>query len=233
MALAEDGAANGTLVVADKQTAGRGRRGHSWKTMGGTTIAMSLICRPEVQPGHASMLTLVMGLALADAIQDVCGEETQIKWPNDTVIHGKKVTGTLTEMSAEMECVHYVVIGTGINVNTEAEDFEDEIKDVAGSLKTECGHTCNRAEVIAKCMDYFEKYYETFQKTEDLSGLKEAYEAKLVNKDAHVRVLDSKGEYEGIARGIDEMGDLLVETDGELHKVYAGEVSVRGLYGYT
>lgn len=231
--LGEQGAAHGTLVVADKQTAGRGRRGHSWDTMGGTTIAMSLLCRPKVDPGRASMLTLVMGLALAEAIEDVCGQETKIKWPNDTVIHGKKVTGTLTEMSAEMDLIHYVVIGTGINVNTPTEDFAEEIRDMAGSLKTECGHACSRAETIAKTMDYFEKYYEIFEKTEDLSGLKEAYEAKLVNQNAQVRVLDPKGEYEGIARGIDELGNLLVETEGGIQKVYAGEVSVRGLYGYT
>ncbi len=231
--LAEQGAPHGTLVVADTQTNGRGRRGHTWQSPSGSTIAMSLVMRPTFSPEKASMLTLVMGLAVADAIAEVSGLQTQIKWPNDAVINRKKVTGILTEMSAEPGYIQYVVIGIGINVNSAIEEFPEEIRDMATSMKLECGREISRAEVIAAAMKYFERYEAIFEKTLDLSGLQEHYQELLVNMDAQVKVLDPKGAYEGISRGIDAEGNLLVEACGELRKVNAGEVSVRGLYGYT
>ena len=231
---AEQGAVHGTLVVADTQTSGRGRRGHSWQSPAGTTIAMSLVCRPDFSPEKASMLTLVMGLAVADAIAEVTGLDTKIKWPNDTVINQKKVTGILTEMSAEPDYIQYVIIGIGINVNSGIEAFPEEIRDMATSLKIESKKQISRAEIIAAVMKYFENYYEIFCRTQDLSGIREAYHKRLANLNADVKVLDPKGTYPGIARGIDEDGNLLVElSDGTVQKVNAGEVSVRGLYGYV
>ncbi len=230
---AEQGAPHGTLVIADTQTGGRGRRGHTWQSPSGSSIAMSLVMRPQIPPEKASMLTLVMGLAVADAIRSVSGMETQIKWPNDAVVNKKKVTGILTEMSAEPGYIQYVVIGIGINVNSALEEFPEEIRDMATSLKLECGHQISRAQVITETMRYFEQYEAVFEKTLDLSGLITHYNELLVNRDAQVRVLDPKGDYEGISRGIDAEGNLLVEACGEVRKVNAGEVSVRGLYGYT
>lgn len=232
--LAENGAPHGTLVTADTQTNGRGRRGHSWQSPAGTTIAMSLVLRPAFSPDKASMLTLVMGLAVAEAIEEVTGLATQIKWPNDTVVNHKKVTGILTEMSAEPDFIQYVIIGTGINVNSDPSTFPEEIRDMATSLKQECGHMISRADLVAAAMAHFEEDYERFCLTCDLSMLKESYEKRLANRDAEVKVLDPAGAYPGIARGIDLYGDLLVETaDGSIKKINAGEVSVRGLYGYV
>ena len=239
---AEQGDPHGTLVVADTQTGGKGRRGRSWQSAPGTTIAMSIVCRPDFMPDKASMLTLVMGLSVAQAINQVTGLKTSIKWPNDIVVNGKKVCGILTEMSAELDYIQYLVIGVGINVNNgfdlpgeERENtFPEEIRDVASSLYLETGKRISRAELITAIMERFEQNYETFLKTTDLSNLMQDYNGCLANYNKEVRVLDPKGDYEGMAKGIDHMGNLLVEkSDGTVEQVYSGEVSVRGLYGYV
>ena len=230
--LAEEGAPHGTLVCADQQTKGRGRRGRAWDSPPGEAIYMSLLLRPDIRPEHASMLTLVMGMAVADASNELMGQELAgIKWPNDVVIKGRKASGTLTEMSAEMDGIHYVVIGTGINVNTR--EFPKELNQ-AISLRQAVGHSFRRAELIALCMKYFEQYYMLFEKTEDLSLLLEEYDRLLVNRDQVVRVLEPGHEYTGTALGINAQGELLVRCpDGHTEAIYAGEVSVRGVYGYV
>ena len=172
-----------------------------------------------------------MALAVAQAVREL-GLDVGIKWPNDVVIAGKKVCGILTEMSAEPDFIHYVVIGTGVNVNQEA--FPEEIAGTATSLRIEKGERIARAGLLASVMTHFESAYEAFCATWDLSGLAADYESLLLNKDRPVRVLDPKGNFEGTARGINEKGELLVERqDGRLEYVYAGEVSVRGVYGYV
>ncbi len=229
--MAEEGAKHGTLVIADEQNNGRGRRGRVWKTPPASCIAMSLIVRPQLSPEKASMLTLVMGLAVAATCQKMFALPAQIKWPNDVVIAGKKICGILTEMSAEMHAIHYLVIGVGINVNLK--EFPEEIREVATSLELEAGHEVNRAKLICGCMEEFEKYYEKFIETGDLSGLKNAYNQLLVNQNNIVKVLEPGNEYTGISRGINEKGELLVEKeDHTVEAVFAGEVSVRGVYGY-
>ncbi len=229
--LAEDGAPHGTLAVADFQTGGKGRRGRTWVTAPGTTIAMSILVRPQIRPEKVSMLTLVTGMAAARAVQEVTGLDIKIKWPNDLVLNGKKLSGTLTELSTDLDGVHYVVIGTGINANIRA--FPEEISAIATSLQMELGRPVDRGAIICACMEIFEKYYERFMETQDMSLLLEEYEKLLANKDREVRVLEPGNEHNGIARGIDANGQLLVErADGQIEKVYAGEVSVRGLYQY-
>ena len=230
--MAEEGALHGTLVLADEQTGGRGRRGRGWKTPPKSGIAMTLIIRPKLLPEKASMITLVMGMAVASACRELLGLPAGIKWPNDVVINGRKICGILTEMSAEMDDIHYLVIGSGINVNME--EFPEEIREVATSLSIQAGHPVNRAEVICCCMKYFERYYETFMETEDLTGLMDAYNGMLVNMDAEVRVLEPGNEYCGVSMGINSRGELLVKRDKDtVEEVFAGEVSVRGVYGYT
>ena len=138
-------------------------------------------------------------------------------------------------MGLETKEIQYLVIGVGINVNNQ--DFPEELRDVATSLLLESEEKEKkifRAELVQYVMEAFEKNYELFLETLDLSLLLEQYSTLLVNRDAAVKVLDPKGEYTGVAKGIDKGGDLLVETeDGEVKKVYAGEVSVRGMYGYA
>lgn len=230
--LAEEGAAAGTLVVADMQTAGRGRRGRGWVSEAGTDIYMSLLLRPSCMPQQASALTLVMALAVLEAVAEIVPDGIGIKWPNDVVINGKKICGILTEMSAEPDDIHYVVTGVGINTNRA--EMEEEIRMHATSLMIETAHPVNRAKLIARVMHYYEEAYALFAQSQDMTKLLDRYNAFLINRDKEVRVLDPKGAYEGIARGINEKGELIVERpDGGQELVYAGEVSVRGIYGYV
>lgn len=236
--MAEDGAAHGTLVVAEQQTGGKGRRGRHWVSPSGTGIWMTYILRPDITPDRASMLTLVAAMATAEGIQKhisrvgsdaVCA----IKWPNDIVLNSKKIVGILTEMSAEPDCVNYVVTGIGINVNMT--EFEEDIKENATSILKETGCRMRRSEIIGTITKKFEEYYETFIKTADLSALADSYNSILINKGRQVRISASGGEEEtGTAVGIDDRGGLLItRDDGTVRSVIAGEVSVRGLYGYV
>lgn len=229
---AEKGAGEGTLIVADMQTAGRGRRGRAWSSPPGTNVYFTLVLRPDFQVEQASMVTLVTGLAVAEGIRDTCGLEARIKWPNDIVVNGKKVCGMLAEMSTERDFIHYVVMGVGVNVARQ--DFPAEIAQTATCLERECGKTVSRSEIIVNIMKAFEGYYEIFCRDGNLAGLLERYNGLLAGKDGEVRVLDPKGEYQGISRGINGTGELLVEREnGTVEAVYAGEVSVRGIYGYV
>ncbi len=255
--LGEEDAPHGTLVVSDLQKSGRGSRGRSWETPSGTNIAMSLLIRPIAPPERISMLTLVMGLSVAEGIEDaiiakrdrhiskstlmdfsreILSESKlfpQIKWPNDVVIAGKKICGILTELHMNPDnTINNVVIGVGINVNMT--DFPEGIKDIAGSVLSTTGMKLDRSAVVACCMKRFEENYESYNKNFDLSLLKENYESRLINKSKLVKVLDPKGEYEAIAHGITRMGALLVsDEEGDEYEINAGEVSVRGLYSYS
>jgi BirA family biotin operon repressor/biotin-[acetyl-CoA-carboxylase] ligase len=231
-ALARDGAPEGTLVIAEEQGSGKGRRGRSWMTPAGSAIAMSLVVRPQINPVNVSMVTLVMGLAVARACRAFCQVEARIKWPNDVIVDGRKISGILTEMSSEIDYVRYLIIGTGIN--TGVEEFPPELQSKAASLHQLMGKKPDRAGLIAACMEYFEEYYEIFLETQDFTALKAPYNELLAGIGGTVRVLEPGSEYNGISEGINERGELLVRReDGTLEAVYAGEVSVRGVYGYV
>ena len=192
---------------------------------------MSVLLRPDFEPQYASMLTLVMGLSVAQAVREL-DIEVSIKWPNDVVVSRKKICGILTEMGLEKGRIREVVIGDGINVNLE--EFPDELKDKATSLYLETGKKYDRNRLISLIMEKFERNYEKFTETCDLSPLIDDYNVMLANRNQPVRILDKINPYEGIAIGIDREGALLVKVaDGEIRKVCSGEVSVRGLYSYV
>lgn len=267
--LGEEGAPHGSLVVADQQTAGRGRRGRAWISPAGSNIYFTILLRPEIVPDKASMLTLVMALALAEGIAAACGgtkrlqgdasdgtgqsrEDSRqqevlsgdstgqsgvtvpgIKWPNDIVLDGKKACGILTEMSlsVEQDSIQYLVIGVGINVMKQ--DFPEELQDHAIALEEVYGPV-GRSSLLVAVMEAFERNYDDFIRAGSLAPLRKRYQSLLVNRDRQVRVLDPKGEFDGIARGIRDTGELIVELpDGSCKEIYAGEVSVRGIYGYV
>ena len=228
--LAKEGASEGTLALAEFQSAGRGRLGRSWEVPEGTSVMMSILLRPKFEPQYAPTLTLVMGMAVAKAVKNL-GFDVSIKWPNDVVVSHKKICGILTEMGVRDGKIDYAVIGVGINVNIKK--FPEEMADKATSLYLESGKEFDRSQIPGLVMEAFEEYYEKFAATCDLSGLKEEYESILANYNQPVRVL-AKEPYEGVARGITDGGELLVEkTDGTIVAVSAGEVSVRGLYSYV
>ncbi len=229
--LSKEGAPHGTLVVAREQTAGRGRLGRNWIVPSGTSLTMSLLLRPEISPDAAPMLTLVMGLSAALALEDL-DLFPGIKWPNDVVLSRKKVCGILTEMNLEGSGIREVIIGVGLNVNVDS--FPPELPDKATSLSLETGKSYDKNILISRILERFEKAYDEFCKTSDLKGLMEDYNRLLVNRGELVKVLDQKDPYEGRALGINELGELLVAREnGTVERVRSGEVSVRGLYSYV
>lgn len=228
--IGEENVMSGTVVVAEQQTAGRGRRGRAWVSPEGNCY-FSVLLRPQIHVEHASRLTLVAALALAEAIMGVSSIQVQIKWPNDIVVNGRKLCGILTESSLDGNGLKYVVIGVGINVNQQ--EFDIAISDIATSIFAENGQLTDCACLIAAFLNCFECYFEQFVMTEDLLGLQERYNELLVNCNREVRILDVE-EWSGVALGINEKGELLVRNHmGEVKTVLAGEISVRGIYGYV
>lgn len=226
------GGTHGMVFWADVQTAGKGRRGRSWYSEAANNLYFTILLRPQVTPDKASMLTLVMAHAVAGAVREFTGLEAQIKWPNDIVVAGKKICGILCEMKLDSTRLDYCVAGVGVNVGRQ--EFAEDICDKATSLEEQLGRQIDREGLLQAILGRFERGYETFRHCEDLSFLREEYNGWLVNQNRQVRVLEPQGEYEGVAKGITATGELLVECgDGQVQKVYAGEVSVRGLYGYV
>ena len=234
--IAESEEQEGIVVSAGEQTNGRGRRGHVWKSPSHDSIATSILLRPRVHTENVSRITILSAMAVCDAIREMYELETKIKWPNDVLIEEKKVCGILTELSAENNKVKYVVSGIGVNVHNMS--FPEDIKDMATSIDMElkkAGRTtiASRKELTEAIWRCFDGYYNKFIETEDLNGVKIRYNELLVNRGREVRVLDPKGGYSGIALGIDDTGALIVDTGDRTVSVDAGEVSVRGVYGYV
>lgn len=226
--LALEGAPEGTLVVAEKQTAGRGRRGKVWESPLGTGIWMSLVLRPQIMPAEASVLTLLCGLATAEAIEAETGLSAGIKWPNDILINGKKAVGILTEMDCEMSEVHFVIPGIGINVNTAS--FPPEIADIATSLYLECGKTVSRRRLVHKVLERLEEHYETFLRTGSFTAMLEDYRKHCITLGKEVHVL-GREPFFAEALDITPEGELLVRRadNGKEEVVFSGEVSIRGV----
>ena len=230
---AKNGGEAGSVFLAKSQTKGRGRRGRVWISPNEGNIYFSILLRPDISAQKASMLTLVMGYAISLAMEEETGLLAEIKWPNDLVIAGKKVCGILTEMSAKMQSVEYVVIGAGINVGMES--VAPEIQDVATSLKLENAKKEISIQKLFACiLRKFQEQYEIFLENGDLRSICKGYNARLVNVGREVIILDKESEYTAKATGINHQGELLIEKqDGTKEAILSGEVSVRGVYGYV
>lgn len=229
--MAEAGENEDALIVTDSQTAGRGRKGRSFASERGKGIFMTILKHPKLEPQRASMLTIVAAMAAREGIYKATGLECSIKWPNDIVYNGRKICGILTEMSAEMQNINYVVIGIGIN--TSQDNFSEDIKEVAVSIKMTGKKTVKRSTIIAEVMKSFDKYFDKFEETAGLAFIREEYNKYLVNAGNKVKIISDSGDYEAVALGIDNEGRLLVNKEGRLIKIVSGEVSVRGVYGYV
>ena len=223
---------HGALFVANEQTAGKGRRGHSWNSDKGTTISMSYLLKPDIDISCVSRITLVSAVALARAFSKVDGVKPQIKWPNDIVLNRKKVCGILTEMNMEIDSIAYVVVGVGINVNRM--EFREDIAETATSLKKESGHSIERAELLSEILSAFFRDYKLFLEKQDLSPFLESYNQKLVNVGREVKIIKKGEEIIRTAIGINDRGELIVQdAEGNTEHIFSGEVSVRGIYGYV
>ena len=216
---------DGSLYIAEIQTAGKGRLGRGWESPKGSGVWMSLLLKPDIAPQDISEITLIAGIAVCRAV----GHGAKIKWPNDIVIGTRKICGILTEMSAEIERVNHIVCGIGINVNTPS--FPPELRDKATSLLIETGERTSRAELIARVMNEFEPLYEAFMKS-GFKAVRDEYRRLCATLGRDVQVIYRKETITGKAVDVDDSGGLVVDTANERITVTSGEVSVRGLYGY-
>ena len=220
-----------TVVIAESQSAGKGRLGRSFLSENGKGIFMSILLRPDISSEQASGLTLVAAVALHEAILNICGLETGIKWPNDIVADGKKLCGVLTEMSVDGSGVKFVVVGIGLNVSNET--FDKELSKLATSLYLLTGKIYDKGCLIDSILNIFDAYYEKYLKEGSLSVIKELYNSKLIHMDNVVNAINGEHILQGVCKGINEKGHLLVEKDGIIEEIISGEISVRGVYGYV
>ena len=230
------GAADGTVVVADRQTAGRGRLGRSFQSPGGQGIYLTALLRPDLPPERLSPVTAMAGVAVCRAVERLCGVSPGLKWPNDPVLDGKKLCGILTELSLEGETarVQELVLGIGINVSQRPEDFTPEVREIATSLVQALGHAVSRPALAAEIIREVDRLCAALAAGETGPYLAE-YRRRCVNLGRTVRLLRPDGGGETAeALDIDEEFGLVVRRpDGAVKTVRSGEVSVRGLYGYT
>lgn len=231
--IAEGGFLDGTVIMADEQLNGRGRMGRNWVSPKGKGIWMTIMLKPKINPADASKVTLLAACAVCKAIEEVSGLNTRIKWPNDIVLNGKKLCGILTEMSAEIDEINYLIIGIGVNVNIDMDDFPKELQDIATSIKIEKGQGVMRKELAAAIINSFERYYNGFIKTGSIRDYISEYKERSAVLGKEVRVTSSSLELQGTVVDISEEGQLLLELyDGSIKEIISGEVSVRGLTGY-
>jgi len=224
-ALADDGAEHGEVVVAEQQTAGRGRRGRSWISAARRNVAFSVILRPQaLPPTRASELTLVAAVAICDALRQA-GVDAGIKWPNDVLVDGRKIAGILTELAAEPDQVHWVVVGVGVNVNARPEDFPPELAGEATSLLIERQQPAPRALFLAACLTALEGWYD--QHAEHGFGpIREAWRERSVTLGRQVSVTTDAGLVTGTAVDIDADGALLVRTAAGVERILSGDVAL-------
>lgn len=210
----------GTVVIAESQTGGRGRMGRKWLSPEGG-IWLSIIIKPRIQPLYAHRITLLAGVSAAKAIRSY-GLEAKIKWPNDVLVKGKKVCGILTEIGAEIDSIEYVVVGIGIDANVDTELFPEEIRESSTSLKKEIGREINRIEFVQRLLEEFEALYLKFHRG-GFSSILEEWRNMSATIGEWVKITTQTRIIYGEAIGVDNEGALILETEeGQLEKIVAG-----------
>jgi len=224
--LADAGADEGVVVTAGTQTAGRGRMTRLWHSPPGVSLYFSMLLRPAVEPGQASSLPLVAGLAAAEALAGLAPEtQPMIKWPNDILIGGKKVCGILCEMQAETDCVRHIIPGVGVNVNLTRAELPEELRGRATSLRIETGHRFSRAAVLAAILNRFEPLYERWC-AEGFEPLLDAVGARDVLRGRTITLEQGGRRVEGIGDGLQPDGALRLQTPDGFVSIYSGEAHI-------
>ena len=230
--MAAAGAPHGTVLVADAQTAGRGRLGRTFHSPADAGVYLSLILRPQLLPGQLMHLTCAVAVAMCDAVEQTIGLRPHIKWTNDLVAQRKKLGGILTELSVGKNgLVDYAVIGIGINCNQLPEDFPEEIADIATSCRILCGQAAHRPALIARMVEALEQMSRNLS---DSHTTLARYRKDCITIGQKISVLRADDIRHGTALDVDESGALMVLfEDGHTEAVSSGEVSIRGMYGYV
>ncbi|CAM3972510.1 biotin--[acetyl-CoA-carboxylase] ligase [Paenibacillus alkaliterrae] len=223
-AAAEEGAVEGTIFLAEQQLSGRGRMGRGWISPRGRGIWMSMVLRPSVPVHFAPQLTLLTAVALCRSLMRVTSLPIGIKWPNDLLIGGKKISGILLESAAEDERLRYVIAGIGISVNLEAADYPEELLEKATSLRIAAGQKWDRNELIADFLKEWEQLYFLYQE-QGFSLIITLWEALSVSLGKPARLITPQGDIVGIPVGLDESGAIRVELANGLTKaVFSAEM---------
>jgi BirA family transcriptional regulator, biotin operon repressor / biotin---[acetyl-CoA-carboxylase] ligase len=226
--LAISGAPEGAVVVADTQRAGKGRLNRAWQSPPGTNLYVSVILRPRIEPVKAPQLTLMAGVVVAEVFSFYCPEGVSIKWPNDVLIWGKKACGILTEMKTSSTGVDFIILGIGLNVNMDREDFDPTLRDTATSLKIETGKEHDRLDVLSRLFDFIEKWYKVFLSA-GFAGLRDTWMSRADILGKRIKV-DFKNDFQtGTVTGIDDDGAILMKCEnGIVQRVIAGDVHSLG-----
>ena len=223
---AQAGQEEGLACFAESQTKGRGRLGRSWSSPQGKGLWFSVLLRPSLAPADCTRLTVATAVALVRAIERVAGIKPSIKWPNDLLIDGKKIAGILTEMSAELDHVHHVVIGVGVDVNQTASDFNGPLKSIATSLKIAAGRQVPRAELAAAILNELSDVYQKIQ-TGEFPAVSMEWAKNCATLGQQVQIDAGARQLSGRAEALDETGALLLRTDhGRLERVVGGDVTI-------
>lgn len=217
----------GTILIAEEQLQGRGRLGRNWASPNGKGIYMSIILKPEVDPMKVAKITLVGAAAVNRALAEL-GIKSEIKWPNDIIIQGKKVCGILTEMNCELNMINYVIMGIGINVNSNEEDIPEDLKDTATSLKLATSKLINRKILLSSILNHFEQLYTSFKEIGDISETIEICKSNSAILGKEIQVINRNQIRIGKAIDINKDGELVVAFDIGVETIYSGEVSIRG-----
>ncbi len=223
-ALGDAGAVEGTVIIADRQSAGKGRLGRQWFSPPGVNLYASILLRPPISPRFAPQLTFVSAVAVARALEEIAGLETTVKWPNDILLNGKKVAGLLNELSAETERVHYVVLGIGVNLNMAADEFPADLRYPATSVAIEKGETVSRLAFVRCLLHHVEHLYELYL-LKGFAPLLRAWES-LFELTGHAAEVDCQERLlRGIVEGLDDDGALLLRLpSGATERILAGDV---------
>ena len=231
--IASDGAQDGTVAIAAEQTAGRGRRGRVFQSAAGKGVYLSVLLRPQLAPEQLMPLTGLCAVAMCNAVERVCGIRPQIKWTNDLILNGKKLGGILTELGMENGALSYVIIGVGINISQQKEDFDGEVKDLATSLECELCRGVSKNELAAAMTAALDTLYDDLRH-DNTAGYVERYRRDCVTLQKEVQLLWQDVREKVFALDVDEQFGLVVRREnGKIETVRTGEVSVRGLYGYV
>ncbi len=215
---------HGTVVIAEEQTAGRGRLGRNWYSERSSGIYVSILLRPPLSPAAAPILTLLAGVAAQHAVRSAIGLSADIRWPNDLLVNGKKVCGILTEMKAEVDRLHLVVIGIGINVNNSR--MPEELAEIATSLALEGGRQYSRLHILAELLRDVERYYHMLLKEGHEAIVREWSAVSSYAEGKRVRVKVPGSEYSGVTTGLDASGALKIRRDdGWQELLVAGEIT--------
>lgn len=227
-ARAARGAPEGAVVIADAQLCGRGRMGRRWASPRGMGLYLSVILRPPIQPHQAPALTLLGGVAVADAIERATGLVAGIKWPNDLLLRGRKVAGILGEMAGDASSLHHVILGIGINVHQSETDFEGELRQTATSLRIEVGGAVDRSGMARSLCKSLDEWYDRFL-TYGVSPIVESVRRRCLTLGRAVTARSGDHEVSGLAVELSDAGALVIrDASGELHRLVAGDVTLTG-----